>query len=583
MRNNVSASPLGIRPDTDEGGEEEGLDNEGGEEHVPTVVGTTTAVAVSGDYIIDSNNNNNIDFIPPPQAADNEGTVLLDVVLESVAIGNNINIPPRVMMDNRLVVPPSLQQHHQQQQQQQRLQGATTTTATRVTAHPAAGRLLRAPHRIAASSTTNNTTTTSSSLRSSHPHHHRQAPNGKSNKQHPSHRKVRRWDNDNFIGHPVAETTHLQLLHESSEDGGNWKEYYMPNYPTYYRSSFAKLIHDTSDVGKVVRDKFYKGEVASSVVGRGTTMGSGGMHLGGRNIKCNAITMTDCITYRMRKLGLSSSLLLLHKQQQQEVEKTKKQREDVGRILYQQLLTSRIQSVLVQSCGGISIFENNSSSSNMNEARATVSAFERYLVSLALVGNNTTTTTQDDNKTMMTRSSSCSDCNGDNVDSIVVAGDFYPPIQSNEVYDVFHKVLSRPPKIVFKSTTIIPSTSTITSSSSSSSMTACWIPTVHFYFSTDTTTSTVVDVGGRSSAFHRILLYSVCQFHGLVVSSSIIDNSISSRGGSGGTKKTNTTTNKRQGEKEEVGKKKNRCIEKVVTIQAGVMLAPTLRLLDYVI
>ena len=305
------------------------------------------------------------------------------------------------------------------------------------------------------------------------------------------------------------------------------------------------------------------------------------MHLGGRNIKCNAITMTDCITYRMRKLGLSSSLLVVQQQQQQQVEKTKKQREDVGRILYQQLLTSRIQSVLVQSCGGISMFDNSSSSSNMNEARATVSAFERYLVSLALVGN-TTTTTQDD-KTMMTgSSSSCSDCNGDNVDSIVVAGDFYPPIQSKEVYDVFHKVLSRSPKIVFKSTTIIPSTSTITSSSSS--MTACWIPTVHFYFSTDTTTSSVVDGssdgGARSSAFHRILLYSVCQFHGLVVSSSIIDNSSSSRGG--GTKKTNTNTNKRQGEKGEVGKK-NWCIEKVVTIQAGVMLAPTLRLLDYVL
>jgi hypothetical protein len=576
MRNNVSASPLGIRPDTND--DEETRDYEAGREgvveHIPTTaVATTTAVAVGGDFITDSNSNNNIDSIPPPpQAADNEGTVLLDVVLESVAIGNNISVPPRVMMDNRLVVPPSLQQ--QQQQQQQRLHGATTTTAARVTAHPAAGTLLRAPHRRAAASlsiTNNTTTTTSSSLLSSHPH--RQVPIGKSNKQHPSHRKIRRWDNDNFIGHPVAETTHLQLLH--SEDGGNWKEYYMPNYPTYYRSSFAKLIHDTSDVGKVVRDKFYKGEVASSVGGGGTTMGSGGgMHLGGgRNIKCNTITMTDCIIYRMSKLGLSSSLLLAH-QQQQQVEKTKKQKDNVGRVLYQQLLTSRIQSVLVQSCGGISIFEN--SSSNMNEACATVSAFERYLVSLALVG---TTTTKQDNKTMMTRSSSSSDCNGDNIDSIVVAGDFYPPIQSKEVYDVFHKVLSRPPKIVIKSTTIMPSTSTITSSSSLS-MTACWIPTVHFYFSTDTTTSSVVD-GGRSSAFHRILLYSVCQFHGLVVSSSIIDNS-SSRGG-GGTKKTTTNTNKQLGEKGEAGKKKSRCIEKVVTIQAGVMLAPTLRLLDYVI
>jgi len=471
-----------------------------------------------------------------------------------------------------------------------------------VIAHPVvAGTLLRAPHRrggggVIVSSTTNTATTTnttsSSSSRSSHPRRyqvHDSGNNGRrSNKQHPSHRKIRRWDNDNFIGtHPIAEGTHLQL-HESGGGGcgsssSNWKEYYMPNYPTLYRSSFAKLIHDTSDCGKVVRDRFLKGEIASAASsGGGGVMRSGG---DGRNdTKCNAIiTMKECVMYQMRKLGLSHHPSLLVTQQ--EVVAEKKKMMDVGRVMYQQLLTSRIRSVLSQSCGGTNTLDDDSSNT-MNLARATVTAFERYLVSLALVGY-TTTTIQDDD--MIGVINSADDDNGHG----------YPPIQSKEVYEVFRKILSRPPKIVIKSTTIMPSTiitppsspsscgdsqTMNVSTSTSSSMTACWIPTVHFYFSADTM-NTVFDGssdGERSSAFHRILLHSVCQFHGLFVSSSIIDSSSSSSSSRGRKKTNNTNTNKQQGGKGEGGKK-NRCTEKVVTIQTGVMLAPTLRLLDYVV
>ena len=285
----------------------------------------------------------------------------------------------------------------------------------------------------------------------------------------------------------------------------------------------------------------------------------------------------------MRRLGLSHHSSLLVTNEEVVVEKKMM---DVGRVMYQRLLTSRIRSVLSQSCGGTNTLDDDSSNNAMNLARATVTAFERYLVSLALVGY-TTTTIQDDDMIGVINSADDNSSYG------------YPPIQSKEVYEVFHKILSRPPKIVIKSTTIMPSTIITPPSSSSScgdsrtmnvststfsSMTACWIPTVHFYFSADTTT-TVFDGssdGERSSAFHRILLYSVCQFHGLFVSSSIIDNSNSSSSSRGRKKTNNTNTNKRQGGKGEGGRK-NRCIEKVVTIQTGVMLAPTLRLLDYVV
>ena len=89
-----------------------------------------------------------------------------------------------------------------------------------------------------------------------------------------------------------------------------------------------------------MRDKFLKGEVASAA-----SSGGGGVmqQLGGdgrNNTKCNAIiTMKECVMYQMRRLGLSHHSSLLVTNEEVVVEKKMM---DVGRVMYQRLLTSRI-------------------------------------------------------------------------------------------------------------------------------------------------------------------------------------------------------------------------------------------------
>ena len=67
---------------------------------------------------------------------------------------------------------------------------------------------------------------------------------------------------------------------------------------------------------------------------------------------------------------------------------------------------------------------------------------------------------------------------------------------------------------------------------------------------------------GECNAFCRILLYAVCQFHGLVSSSSLMSS--------------NGKHHIRKSSKKQGG------AIKMVTVQGGVLLAPSLKLLDHV-
>jgi hypothetical protein len=95
------------------------------------------------------------------------------------------------------------------------------------------------------------------------------------------------------------------------------------------------------------------------------------------------------------------------------------------------------------------------------------------------------------------------------------------------------------------------------------------IPTIHFYFPMEDVQNEKGDNGSsistsrRSSAFHRILLYAVCRFHGLETSSFV---------------------KKRGGNNNLQGRRVQYDVEgsvKVVTVQGGVLLAPSVKLLDY--
>ena len=195
--------------------------------------------------------------------------------------------------------------------------------------------------------------------------------------------------------------------------------------------------------------------------------------------------------------------------------------EELGSKLFQSL-TPRIQSILSRSCAlGVS-----------NENQEMVNAFEQYLVSLAVVHSG-----KDTNPSSLG----------------------YPPLQSQETYDLFAKIFSRPPKIVMRSKT----SRHRSTSSNNSKLNAVLIPTVHFYFTTDD--SVASDDDGQvksSSAFCRILLYAVCQFHGLVSSSSLMPS--------------NGKHHIRKSSKKQGG------AIKMVTVQGGVLLAPALKLLDHV-
>jgi hypothetical protein len=78
------------------------------------------------------------------------------------------------------------------------------------------------------------------------------------------------------------------------------------------------------------------------------------------------------------------------------------------------------------------------------------------------------------------------------------------------------------------------------------------IPSIHFYFDNDGDEK-------RNGAFYRILLYAVCNFHGVVASSCTLDGEKKSR----------------------VGKDLSMGL-KIVTVQSGIVMGMDLKLLDFV-
>lgn len=337
---------------------------------------------------------------------------------------------------------------------------------------------------------------------------------GLSDKQRPSHRKIRRWNNDRFIG-TSSEQLHV-LLDSDGTTEQYWRQHYMPNYPCSYRSEFAKLSTDETKIGQSVRERFLKGEVAAAV--QTTDVASEGRKGGkNKNHSDGMSWMERNVRNKFQKLGVS------HPEDEQLV----------GRKLFETLST-RIQSILFRSCGDDNDIEGTEVCSFASQL---VTSFEEYLVSLALAGSKKDV-----------KSSSLG----------------YPPQQPQHTYDMLARVFSSSPKIIMRSKTMRHR------SSHSNTSHAVLIPTVHFYFSADedagscssnSSGNNANDGQVKSSAFCRILLYAVCQFHGLESSSSFL----TSKG-----KHRSKRSSKKQGG------------SKVVTVQGGVLLAPHLKLLDHV-
>jgi len=344
-----------------------------------------------------------------------------------------------------------------------------------------------------------------------------------STKQNPSHRKIRRWKNDAFIGTP-SEHVHTMLMTKGGEEEG-WNEFpYMPNHPLEYNSEFSKLSVDRSRGGEKVRERFVKGEVASGDFAVKKKNGSGEEE----EEVGEEVLMQRRIVTKFRQLGIPSKVIM-------------DEESEWGKVLYDKL-GLRIQSILSRSC----------SSADTNASRI-VATFESYLVSLAL------------HSKLMT---------GNDDDDIELG---FPPLQSQVVYDVFEDILAGPPRIVMRNKQSSSSNNNncnnqrigkaAAAATEVSDMNKCGvlIPTIHFYFPTEGQDGS----SRRSSAFHRILLYAVCQFHGLETSSSVVPE-----------KKLKRDNGRRKGQQ-----KQNREVKgsmKVVTVQSGVLLAPSIKLLDFV-
>eukprot|EP00985_Skeletonema_marinoi_P002540 scaffold1048_cov135-Skeletonema_marinoi.AAC.11 len=345
-----------------------------------------------------------------------------------------------------------------------------------------------------------------------------------STKQNPSHRKIRRWKNDAFIGTP-SEHVHTMLMTKGGEEEG-WNEFpYMPNHPLEYNSEFSKLSVDRSRGGEKVRERFVKGEVASADFAVKKKNGSGEEEVG------EEVMMQRRIVTKCRHLGIPPKVIM--------------DESKWGKVLYDKL-GMRIQSILSRSC----------SSADSNASRI-VCTFESYLVSLALHSKLMTGNDDDDNVEMG-----------------------FPPLQPQAAYDVFQDILASPPRIVMRNKLSSSSNNNNNNCNNQrmgkaasatakevSDMNKCGvlIPTVHFYFPTEGQDGS----SRRSSAFHRILLYAVCQFHGLETSSSVVPE-----------KKLKRENGRRRGQQNQNREVKGSM--KVVTVQAGVLLAPSIKLLDFV-
>ena len=341
----------------------------------------------------------------------------------------------------------------------------------------------------------------------------------RSDKQRPSHRKLRRWDNDRFVGTP-SEQLHLRL----ERDGGagadlNWTEFYMPHYPLEYRSEFAKLATDDSKFGRSVRDRFAKGEVGAPRGGDATEESGDTEEWTARRAAA-----------KLRKMGISP----------------RGKEDEMGKQLFQALYP-RVRSVISRACA-VDDFRREDEGAAADAAGGSfagraVTAFESYLVSLAIAGP----------------------------DHDVVVSEGYPPRQPQSAYDIFAEIFSGPPKVVIRRKKQHRASS---SARNGKHLHAVMVPTVHFYFSAAGNHGSKVDGSGGGgsqqkgqdkSAFYRILLYAVCQFHGLESSSSMIASD---------KKKKKPRDGHNRGDHEHGA-------VKVVTVQGGVMLAPELKLLDY--
>ena len=381
-----------------------------------------------------------------------------------------------------------------------------------------------AGHWLAQAATSSARGTTQQHDRATNPIRSRHA--GLSSKQRPSHRKLRRWNNDRFIG-TTSESTHILL--ESEGGGANeqyWKEFYMPNYPCEYRSEFAKLSTDDTKLGMSVRERFVKGERSANNHKNGVSLkgGDGGMW------------MERAVVSKFHKVGISLPKMV-HKSLAEEdavannTNTNGVAEELMGKKLFRSI-NNRIQSVVSRSCA-----LGNSNMGVPSFAAQVATAFESYLVSLALAGSKK------------------------EVEQPTIG---YPPRQPQYVYDIFDKLFCKPPKVVIRHK---KHNKTVPLQSSCANLHAVVIPTVHFYFPAEDTTTKDTKTNGQvkpSSAFYRILLYAVCQFHGLESSSTVIAPRKKKKDGKGG--RSNS---------------KHEDAVKSVTVQGGVLLAPNLKLLDY--
>lgn len=291
-----------------------------------------------------------------------------------------------------------------------------------------------------------------------------------STKQLPSHRKLRRWNNDRFINTHTGTNSavHPVMVKEGEE---YYQEYWMPNYPCEYRSEFAKLVTDESKKGSILRERFLKGEVGTS-------------------------KMTEPAFIMKQFQNIPDA--------------------DLGHQLYRKL-SPRIRSILTRCRDRSSILEPEANGRRTSMTIQAITAFETYITSCVFKPKKS-------------------------VDPS--AG--FPPLLSDELYAVFNEIFCAPPNIVIKK------------SKRKVSHGVAVVPSIHFYFHDESNDAETK----RNGSFNRILLYAVCNFHGLVASSHTLDG--------------------RNNGKSSVKNEKLRKGVKVVTVQSDVILGIDLKLLDFV-
>eukprot|EP00569_Conticribra_weissflogii_P004634 CAMPEP_0171336368 /NCGR_PEP_ID=MMETSP0878-20121228/5992_1 /TAXON_ID=67004 /ORGANISM="Thalassiosira weissflogii, Strain CCMP1336" /LENGTH=715 /DNA_ID=CAMNT_0011837829 /DNA_START=61 /DNA_END=2208 /DNA_ORIENTATION=+ len=439
---------------------------------------------------------------------------------------------------------PQRQQPHEEEQSRRR---HNPTTSTR------AGHWLS---RAAAAPAPSSSTSSRRRPRSSHPTRSRLPT--LSSKQRPSHRKLRRWNNDRFVD--LDHATDLEELYHHPADPDReddpsarhlyWKEHYMPNYPLRYRSAFAALARDETATGTTARERFVKGEVGKPRVSIGGEGLACWRRMAGTPVEERNGNDRDAesergrilasyaereIIAKLRKMGVADAPALVRNDESSRL----------GKELFRSL-APRVRAVLSRSC---------------HVASSTASTFSSTSISISSPSHSSSRSHSADADATSSSSSSLS------AERIVHALERYLAslahgishvhhVPDPSVFDVLRRILAGPPRIVLKNRHPLPRPNC-----------GAVVPTVHFHFST-----TDEDHGAdapstknphrrrrqtrkgasRSGAFHRILLHAVCRFHGL---------------------ETSSTVRSCRDEKNVV---------KAVAVQGGIMVAPSLRLLDFV-